>query len=129
MSDWNPQNTLNKWLNKNYQPFKKQKKNWFKPPIYFYREDEYIPVEVLEEIVIKTAKIVDELGVEYISLFERAEKELKKAQENLNTLERIRNINHKHQQLYLKGNFIKPNFLLRECWTKAISRTTIFMSH
>lgn len=129
MNTWNPQKVLNTWLDKNYSSLKNQKPYLFKQPIYFYKEGEQIPIEELQKVVIRTAQLVDALGHEYIGLFERAEKELKKAQENMHTLERIRNINHQYERLYLESNSIKPSFLLRERWTKAVSGAAVFMSH
>lgn len=127
---WNAQKALEDWISNNKTTcINKKKKAFTNEPLYFYQENETIPIAELESLVYKTAKLVDELGTDYIDLFHRAEKELEKAQQNLNTLERIRNITAPSKSSDLKSNLIEPKSLLFQAWSASVSGTDIFMSH
>lgn len=126
---WNAKKVLKNWISHDRITTINKKKHFFtKESQYIYQENEAIPISELESTVYKTAKLVDELGAEYLDLFHRAEKELEKAQQNLHTLERIRNITAPYKS-NLKSNLIKPNSLLFQAWSASVSGTDIFMPH
>ena len=104
--DWNDKKVLNRWSKKNLLQSRKQEES--PSSIYIYTNDEQPSVAELEGIVLKCAKLIDELGIEYLGLFERAERELEKAKESLNTMEKIRVMANQSTQLNIEGNFLKP---------------------
>ncbi|GEM_PF-5653984 len=125
---WNPEEVLRRWAGQNLVGSAKETiKSHLKP----YRSDDYIPIAELETVVLKTAGIVEALGPNYIDLFERAEAELTKAQQDLDTLERIKRIalNYDVHQSNIKNDLIKPSSFLLKAWAIAVSRANILMSH
>jgi len=106
--EWNAEQALNKWLDRN-----KFSSNYFDHPdrftkIHQYKENDHIPVSEWESCVLKTAKIVKELGSDYIDLFERAERELEHAKKSIETMQRINKIIGTKLSSTFNRNFIKP---------------------
>lgn len=131
---WDAQIILEQWLENHQQ--KKPLTSFDgteKEPIYLYRLNEAVPLKELENTVLIAAQLVQELGEDYIGIFERAERELAKAKQNLSTMERIRNLAKPNVSTPLssrfKSNFIKPNSLLFQAWSCAVSGPNVFMSH
>lgn len=130
--EWNPEQVLKKWVERN---------SIFSTsgnvpclgsvPIQFYKEGDYIPISELESAVQKSARIVNQLGPDYLGIFERAEHELEKAKQNLNTLERIQRIALSGTWCVsnLEGDLVKPKSFLFQAWSIAVPGTDVFMSH
>lgn len=118
-NEWNAERVLEKWIERNVNPISILSKN--AKPLKLYGQGDYIPIEEFEAVVIKAANLVNDLGEEYLCIFERAERELKDARERLAKMERIREIASHAKQRIGKGDFIQPNFLLRQTWAEAVS--------
>ena len=126
---WNAEKALREWIvrNKptgNLSPFSSQL-----PKIHFYEEMDHIPLDELEQAVIKAARIVKDLGTEYIDIFERAERELQNARQERNTLERIKRIATGYQSSNIKSNLFQPKSFLLKAWSRTVSGTNVFVPH
>jgi len=119
--NWRAEKALENWLNTNFseansqaEPFKKNR---------LYQEGEIIPIEELEYGLIKAAKLVEDLGITYIDIFERIEKELKDAQTREQTFQKIKSITKKIDSKYLvsKTN-IYPLFQLSQYWLEVTTK-------
>ena len=106
--NWDAKAALEKWVARSLRSPVNNLPTDNLNPIYFYKEGDHIPISELESIVIKTARLVDQLGPDYIVIFERAERELEKAKRDMNTLERIRQIAHRSEHSDFESNLIKP---------------------
>lgn len=84
MAEWSPEQILGK-LNGNKAVSAPDTVR-----VYHYEEGEHIPLSAWEDAMFKAAKLVNELGEEYIALFERAEREYEAAKQNLSAIERMK---------------------------------------
>lgn len=121
---WNAEAALQEWIVKNLNLPDTNNCLQNLSQIHFYSEGDEIPIEELELTVVRAAKLVDELGVDYLAIFERAEKELHTARQNQKTLERIRCINSN-----LESDLLKPHSFLLKAWTKTVTGAGVFMPH
>ena len=105
---WDAKEVLEKWVKRNLRKTHNNRTTFQKASIHFYKESEHIPISELEMAVFKAAKIVDELGPDYIDIFQRAEQELEKAKRDMRTMERIHRIAKQTKPSYLESDLIKP---------------------
>lgn len=77
-SDWCAEDALRKWCVRNMHPIF-QNNNI--QPVKIYTSDDEITVEIIEETLIKAARLVRKRGPSYMDIFVRLEDELKKARE------------------------------------------------
>ncbi|MDO5970313.1 hypothetical protein Q4Q35_10895 [Flavivirga aquimarina] len=128
---WDAERVLEKWVERNsYSPLKNTLSTNL-APIYYYKETEDIPIFELESAVIKAAKIVNQLGSDYLDIFRRAEKELENARQNMSDLERVKQLalSDIQSHLYLKSDLVHPKSFLLKAWAIAVSRQDILMPH
>jgi hypothetical protein len=105
---WNAEKVFKYWLSKNMLGQRCEIDLSYYLIVSFYKEGDSIPIAELEVAVIKAAKIVSDLGINYIDIFERAERELKQAKNRINTIERIHRITNNKSSLNLKNDLIEP---------------------
>ena len=103
--EWDANEALRKWLAKNSEMLRSNGRQCVEP-IRIYERDDIIPIAELELAVVKSARIVQQLGLPYIGIFERAERELFAARDKLQTMERISHI--AYRSFHLEGNLIEP---------------------
>ncbi|MEM9298138.1 MAG: hypothetical protein AAGA64_07085 [Bacteroidota bacterium] len=126
--DWKAENTVSKWLDKNFQPFQESNISEQLKGTSFFKEGYQLTISELEEMVLQAAMLVQELGEDYLDVFERAERELEKVKQNMSTFDRIKNITKPHRtkgllKRHFKSNFIEPDKLLLQAWTATIPRS------
>lgn len=128
---WDAEKALEKWMGRNRFSDSKKNPSVNSNLIHFYGENEYIPISELESVVLKAANIVNQLGPDYLDIFERAERELENAKQNMNTLERINRIALSGSQScsYIKSDLVQPKSFLLQAWASAVSGANVFMSH
>jgi len=83
------------------------------PVIHIYAEDEQIPIEAWEDALVKSATFVEQWGVKYLPIFERVERELEKARQQLHSLEKAksiatRSLSHINDKLRQQSYLIEP---------------------
>ena len=128
--NWDAETKAREWLLKNSHRTLSQSDLFNTSAIRYYCEDEFIPIEELEACVVKAARIVRTLGVEYIEVFERAERELQDAKRTMQTLKRIDQLTSKNRnELNFKGNLAEPGSLLFKAWSKAVTGSLILVPH
>ena len=131
MKQWHPEEALKKWVVKNRYTLSDTavKADLVLP--YLYKAGDDIAIRELEAAVIKAAKIVQQLGIDYIDIFNRAEKELENAKRQRDALKKIEHIATKQTPVALhpKSDLIQPTSFLLQAWADAISGTDVFMPH
>lgn len=107
MNNWSVHKAFEKAI-KNHTPNKASSH-----VIQIYAEDEQIPIEAWEDALIKSATFVERWGVKYLPIFERVERELEKARQQLHSLEKAksiatRSLSHINNQLRQQSYLIEP---------------------
>nr|WKN34378.1 hypothetical protein K4G66_18540 [Tunicatimonas sp. TK19036] len=90
--EWNAEHILQDWITRHMRSLQIDAHSSKPLPIQFYNKDDYISIAELEVAVVKAARIVQQLGSNYIDIFERAEHELAKAKQHISSMERINKI-------------------------------------
>ena len=105
---WNAETSLQYWISRNQNMPDTSSETNGSDTLYFYEENDTIPIEELEMIVVKAARLVRVLGMEYIDVFERAESELKLAIQRMGTMERINSFALSDKPSNTKRYLLKP---------------------
>ena len=107
--EWNAQRALKKWILRNIQLPENKPSSRSCVEIYFYNENEDVPLHELENALVMAAKIVDESGPDYLPVFERMEREIEAARLRENSMKRARQLSAKISFLFnSKSNLIQP---------------------
>lgn len=129
----NEQELFDDWILRNRIKFPHVKRRKISNQYRLHKEGEFIGLCELELLIVKAARLVEELGLEYIDMFERAEAELQKARNSFSTMERIKKLSRGQlpdlSSSNCKGDLAQPKMFLLKSWSEAVSGTSIFMSH
>ena len=105
---WDAEEALQHWISRNQNLSESSSETKGVDALYFYGEDETIPIEELEMTEVRAARLVRVLGIGYVDVFERAESELRLAIQRMGTMERINNLTLSDKSSNAERYLLKP---------------------
>ena len=104
---WNAEMTLDKWLSKNYKPYKSSKTgNMQKSTLYICSLEKEITLQQWERARLQAAIIVNKYGEDYLPIFNHIELKIKECKSKNDSLKRIENILAQNSKRSLESNLL-----------------------